>query len=309
MKVIFGIGKVKRIRRAAVALGVFDGLHLGHLKVLKSLTRYAKRIKGKSVVITFSPHPQQKPDIYSLEHRLRLLQELGIDFCIVVRFTPYFARISAGEFIKNFLIKKIRPFAVFVGENFTFGRGGSGGPALLRKFSKRGIFKLKVFPVYKIRKRTVSSTHIRRLIIDGKLPAAASLLGRPVSILGTVIRGSRLARYLGFPTANIKPHHEVLPPAGVYLVRVIFQQEKFKGLCYIGTRPTLKKPRQIYTTHIEVHIFEFRKNIYAKNLEIQFMKKMRPEKRFASLKLLTQQIKKDITLAKGISLHFFRHNI
>jgi len=309
MKVIFGIGKVKRIRRAVVALGVFDGLHLGHLKVLKSLTRYAKRIKGKSVVITFSPHPQQKPDIYSLEHRLRLLQEIGIDFCIVVGFTPSFARISATEFIKNFLIKKIHPFAVFVGENFTFGRGGAGSPALLRKFAKRGNFKLKAFPVYKVRKRTVSSTYIRRLIIDGKLSAAASLLGRPVSILGTVIRGSRLARYLGFPTANIKPHHEVLPPAGVYLVRVIFQQEKFKGLCYIGTRPTLKKPGQSCTTHIEVHIFEFRNNIYAKKLEIQFMKKMRPEKRFASLKSLAQQIKKDIALAKGISLHFFHHNI
>jgi riboflavin kinase/FMN adenylyltransferase len=298
MKVIFGIGKVKRIRRAVVALGVFDGLHLGHLKVLKNLTHYAKRIKGKSVVITFSPHPQQKPDIYSLEHRLRLLQKIAIDLCIVIKFTPSFARISATEFIKNFLIKKIHPFALFVGENFTFGTGAAGDPALLRKFAKRRIFRLKTFPVYKVRKKTISSTYIRRLILDGKLSTAASLLGRPVSILGTVITGSRLARYLGFPTANIKPHHEVLPPAGVYLVKVIFQQEKFKGLCYIGTRPTLKKPRPSCATHIEVHIFEFRKNIYAKKLEIQFMKKIRPEKRFASLKLLTRQIRKDIALAQ-----------
>lgn len=293
MKVISGIGRVKKIERPVVVLGVFDGLHRGHIRILKELTRYAKQVKGKSVVITFSPHPQGELHLYSLGRRIRLFEKIGIDICVVIRFTPSFARVSASEFIDNYLIKKIHPYSIFVGKNFTFGKGGRGKPSLLKKYAKRYNVKLKIFPICKIKGKSISSTYIRRLILTGQLSEAARFLGRPVSILGTVVKGSNLARYLGFPTANIKAHHEVSPPAGVYMVRVNLDNKTFNGICYIGSRPTFKTHN---AKHIEVHIFRFNKNIYARDLEIQFIKKIREERKFKSARQLTEQIKKDISL-------------
>lgn len=316
MKVVSGIGKIKKIRHSVVTLGVFDGLHLGHLRILKETVRYAKQIKGKSVVITFSPHPQRQCNLYSLDHRIRLFKKIGIDICVVIRFTDYFSKIPAPKFIKNFLIKKIHPNCVFVGENFTFGKDARGNPLLLKKYADTYNFKLKIFPVYNLEGKPISSTYIRQLILGGRLSKAARLLGRPVSILGTVVKGSRLARHLGFPTANIRAHHEVLPPSGVYITRVNFHNEKLKGICYIGGKPTFERQKvkpafpappaggrqagckRQNTKHIEVHIFGFNKNLYRKDLEIQFIKKIRNEKNFASVQLLAQQVKKDINLAQ-----------
>lgn len=306
MKVVFGIGKIKKIRRAVVTLGVFDGLHLGHLRILKELIRYAKQKKGRSVVVTFSPHPQNEFNLYSLEHRIRLFKEIGIDICIVIKFTDSFSKIRANEFIKNFLIRRVHPDYIFVGENFTFGKGAYGNPSLLKKYAKNNNFKLKIFPIYKLSGKTISSTYIRRLILIGKLNQAAKLLGRGVSILGRVVKGSSLARYLGFPTANIKAHHQILPPSGVYVVKVNLYNKKFNGLCYIGSKPTFKTRKQMKTDenrqnikHIEVHIFGFNKNVYGKDLEIQFIKKIRDEKKFASVQLLVEQVKKDIHKAQS----------
>lgn len=304
MKVVFGIGKIKKIRHSVVTLGVFDGLHLGHLRILKETVRYAKQIKGKSVVITFSPHPQRQLNLYSLDHRIRLFKKIGIDICIVIRFTDSFSRICASKFIKNFLIKKIHPNYIFVGENFTFGKDARGTSLLLKKYVDIYNFKLKIFPVYKLEGKVISSTYIRQLILAGRLNKAARLLGRPVSILGTVVEGSRLARYLGFPTANIKAHHEVLPPSGVYITRINFNNEKLKGICYIGGKPTFemqnaKRENRQNTKHIEVHIFGFNKNLYGKDLEIQFIKKIRDEKKFASVQLLAEQVKEDMHRAQS----------
>ena len=301
MKIIFGIGRFKRIRRAAVALGIFDGLHRGHLRILKAAVRYARLINGKSVVVTFSPHPQSELNLYSLNHRINRLREIGIDLCVVIKFTPSFSRMSASAFIQKILIKKIHPYYIFVGENFTFGRGARGTPVLLASYADRYGFRLKVIPIYKQKGRAVSSTHIRRLIGDGNLSEAKRLLGRPVSILGSVIKGSSLAADLGFPTANIRAHHEVLPPAGVYLVKVNFPNKTFRGLCYLGSKPTLGKGMiknlsvlKGQGIHIEVHLLGFKGNLYGRDLEIQFIKKIREEKKFASMGMLAAQIKKDI---------------
>lgn len=306
MKVIFGIGRVKGIRGAVAALGIFDGLHRGHLKILKAVVRRAKQIHAKSVVVTFNPHPQSEFNLYSLDHRINWLRKIGIDICVVIRFTHSFSRIPARAFIEKVLLKKLRPRCIFVGENFTFGRGGRGCPVLLKRYADRHHFSVKVIPIYKLKGRAVSSTYIRRLIADGDLFEAARLLGRPVSILGTVIKGSSLAQGLGFPTANIRAHHEVLPPAGVYLVKVNFPNRTFKGLCYLGSKPTLKK-RMVRNlsalkgqrVHIEVHLLGFKGNLYGRDLEIQFIRKIREEKKFSGLKLLAAQIKKDIRRVKS----------
>ncbi|MDP2927371.1 MAG: riboflavin biosynthesis protein RibF [Candidatus Omnitrophota bacterium] len=298
MKIIYGAGKVRKLCRPVVALGVFDGLHLGHRNILQAAVKKAGQIKGTSLVLTFFPHPQGKESLYSLEHRLRLIAELGVDVCIVVNFSRSFAKISAQDFIAKILVEKIRASFVYVGRNFRFGSQAAGDYRLLVKEAKRYKFRVKIFDVVKSGGLTISSTVIRRLIKNSKIKEAGELLGRRVSVLGTVIRGSRMGRLLGFPTANIKAHHEVIPPAGIYAVQIVFSKKKYNGVCYIGKRPTIHLKNK--AMRIEVHIFDFHKNIYGKVLEIQFIKLIRLDQKFANLKDLSAQIQKDIISCRKI---------
>ncbi|MBU4251418.1 MAG: riboflavin biosynthesis protein RibF [Candidatus Omnitrophica bacterium] len=298
MKIIYGVEKIGKLRRPVVALGVFDGLHLGHRNILQAVVKKARQIKGTSLVLTFFPHPQGKESLYSLEHRLRLIAELGLDVCIVVNFSRGFAKTSAVDFIAKILVEKIGANFVYVGRNFRFGNQARGDYRLLAKSAKKYKFGLKIFNVVKSAGVTVSSTAIRKLIKNSKIKEAERLLGRRVSILGTVERGSRLGRLLGFPTANIKPHHEVIPPAGIYAVGIVFSKKKYNGVCYIGKRPTLHPENK--AMRIEVHIFNFHKNIYGLVLEIQFIKLIRLDQKFASLKDLSAQIQKDIISCRKI---------
>jgi riboflavin kinase/FMN adenylyltransferase len=301
MKVIYGIDKIHKLKHPVVVLGVFDGVHLAHTRILKSAVRLSRSTNKKTALVTFWPHPQKEPSIYSLEHRLRLISRLGIDISIVVRFNKAFARLPAERFVKKILLEKIGAEYILVGENFRFGRGAKGDYELLGELAGQYQFKLKVFPVVRINNRPVSSTYIRRLIIQGNLAAARRLLGRPVSVLGTVIRGDSFGRRLGFPTANINPHHEVLPPSGVYAVRITLTRRQLKGVCYIGSKPTFKNENE---KRVEVYIFNFNKKIYKKYLEINFIKKIRKEKKLKSSLSLIRQIKKDILQARAyLSLH------
>lgn len=284
-----------------MALGVFDGVHIGHRRILKAVADKAMQIRGTSAVVTFFPHPQKEKSLYSLEHRLNLISALGIDLCIVITFNKAFSQISAEDFVKNILVNKICARYIYVGRNFRFGKDAQGDFRMLHKLSRIYNFKLKAFDIIKINGQPVSSTYIRKLITEGKLNKAKELLSRPVSVLGTVIKGSSLATRLGFPTANIDPHHEVLPPSGVYAISAIFKNKKFKGVCYIGSKPTFISPGQ---RHIEAYIFSFNKNIYGEYLEIQFIKKMRDERKFSSPETLAKQVKKDINLAKEASFSF-----
>jgi riboflavin kinase/FMN adenylyltransferase len=298
---------VRKFKRPVVALGVFDGVHRGHRKVLEAAVKKARAVKGKSIALTFWPHPHGQESIFSLRHRLLLLEELAIDAAVVVRFSPAFSRIPAEDFVRNTLVKKLAARYIYVGDNFRFGKDSSGDLALLRRLSGPYGFRLRAFRTVSYRGRPVSSTLIRGLIRRGELKMAARLLRHPVSVLGSVKRGTALGRLIGFPTANIDPHHEVIPPSGIYAVRVALGEKRLKGACYIGTKPTLRKA----TGHraqatgregvsIEVHIINFRGNIYGKYLEIQFVKKIRPDRRFASLALLSRQIRKDAAAAAGI---------
>lgn len=291
MNVIRGIQNIKGIKKSVVVIGVFDGVHRGHIDILRSAVIQARKIKGKSVVMTFWPHPQKEPSLYSLEHRLKLIADQGIDFCVVINFNRKFSSIRAENFIKDILLKKFRAKYIFVGSNFRFGKYAKGNIKVLRGFGKKYSFKVTVFKVVRKNNLAVSSTIIRALIKKGQLSKAESLLTRPVSVLGTVIKGISLAQRMGVPTANINPHHEVTPGSGIYAVRVIFSNKQYLGICYIGRKPTfnIRKER-----HIEVHIFGFKKNIYGKDLEIQFLKKIRNDKKFTSLFDLACQIHKDI---------------
>ncbi len=309
MKIIYNLNKIKKYNKPVVALGVFDGLHYAHRRILKETVRQARAIKGTSIVVTFWPHPQKENSLYSLEHRLKLIAELSINVCIVMKFNKAFAGIPAEDFIKKVLVHKIRARYIYVGRNFRFGRNATGDFRTLGHLSSAYNFKVKVFDVMRLRQRVISSTYIRRLITKGDLRGAEMLLCRPVSVLGTVIKGSALAKRLGFPTANIDPHHEVVPPPGIYAVKAVLNNEAWPAVCYIGSKPTFEASRMRSQKlrnpgNIEVHIFDFNKNIYGKNLEIQFIRKIRNERRFACVEELAKQVKKDILHARHVfSLH------
>lgn len=298
MKIIQGINNIGKIKKPVLAMGVFDGVHRGHKEILKAAVEDARKIKGTSIALTFWPHPQQQGSLYSLEHRLRLIAELGIDLCIVVNFTRHFAQIKAEDFIKNILVNKIGVQYIYVGNDFKFGKDAEGNLKLLNNLGKIFGFKARGFRIIKSENKPISSTLIRSLIKKGEIRKAQGLLDRPVSVLGTVIKGTALGRMLGFPTANIDPHHEVIPARGIYAVKVILGKKKLGGVCYIGKRPTIiAKNNKI---NIEVHILNFDGDIYGKYLEIQFAKIIRGDEKFPSLKHLTGQIEKDVASAKKI---------
>ncbi len=319
MKIIRGIDKIKRpFKKAVVTIGIFDGVHIGHQFVLKKIIRRAEKLKGKSVVVTFNPHPlkilnpQTSPALLtSLSHRIDLIARLGVDVCLVVNFTKRFCSLSPEDFIRKILVEKVGTQEIFIGNNFRFGCNEQGDVELLRKMGKNFGFKVNcIKPVrcslskgvstLKADRKIISSTQIRLLIEQGKIEEAARFLGRAVSILGTVIKGETRGRRVGYPTANIDPHQEAIPPDGVYAVEVRLKRRKRFGLLNIGTQPTFSFSRK--KPVIEVHIFNFKQNIYAKDLEISFIKKLRREKKFLSAQQLAEQIKKDCHKAKQLTI-------
>lgn len=311
MKTAYGLIHFRSPRkRPAVALGVFDGLHCGHQRIISRLIKEAKRIRTISLVVTFFPHPQKEDLLYSLPHRLKLLEESGVDLCLVVRFTRALRRMTAEEFLKKILLKKINPAVVFIGRNFTFGRNAEGNWQLLKEYSGRKKFKLFVMDMLELKGKQVSSSRIRGLIRAGKFSKASKLLGRPVIIFGKVTRGYSLGKRLGYPTANVDAEHEVVPPFGVYSVKVKLSGKYFGGICYIGDRPTVSssdRNKSKGQASIEAHIFGFKGNLYGRKIQIEFVKKIRSQKKFASVRELARQIRKDIRLCvtcqAGESLH------
>jgi riboflavin kinase/FMN adenylyltransferase len=309
MKVIYGIGRIKkRFRAAVVTIGIFDGVHRGHKYIIKETIKRARQLKGTSMVLTFDPHPvnvlrprNYLPLLISLEHRIRLFKALKVDVVIVERFSKRFSRLTPGEFIKNLFLKKIDPKEILVGSGFTFGRDACGDTDSLRKMGDLCNFRIREISPLKIGRRVISSTLIRRLIQEGKLKDASRCLGREVSLLGKVMGGKRKARVLGFPTANIYPCGEVTPPAGVYATRVIFNNKKFDSMTFVGRSPTFETKIDTMCADIEVHIFDFNKKIYNRYIEIEFLKKIRKPRKFNSQDSLREQIKKDELAVR----HFF----
>ncbi len=303
MEVFYSLSQLKQYPKPAVAIGVFDGLHRAHRHIIRSALKRSRATGGTALVVTFYPHPRGKESIYSLEHRLKLIEELGVDACLVIRFTRAFSLLKAGDFLEKIIIKKIRAESLFVGKDFRFGRNAEGNIALLRAYARQGCYGLKVFDVIKISGRVVSSTFIRSLILAGRLTQAKRLLIHPVSVLGRVVRGDGVATRLGFPTANVCPHHEILPPAGIYAVKIIWQDTVLKGVCYIGRKPTFQH-HPGNRLHVEVHILGFSRDIYGEYLEVQFIKKIRNDKKFPSPQALGLQISRDIAQVKAF---FTRH--
>ena len=292
MKTILSPRKLRKaFEKTVVLIGVFDGLHRGHRCLIQKAVSLSRARNKKSVCVTFHPHPKKQPCLISLTHRLRLIEELGVDYCLVIKFNRRFSLVTAEDFVKDILVKFFHPEFIFIGENFRFGYQARGTVEVLKALS--GIFGFKVRAIKELsaEDKKISSRAIRHLIKAGELKEAQRLLGRRVSVLGTVISGAKRGRGLGYPTANINPHHEVLPASGVYAVKIFYREKEYRGICNIGTRPTFDNPEDNQT--IEAHLFNFKKNIYGQDLEIQFIRKIRDEKKFPGHSSLVEQIKKD----------------
>jgi riboflavin kinase / FMN adenylyltransferase len=312
MKIISGLQRIPRYANPVVALGVFDGVHAGHREIIGFCVRRARAVRGTSCIVTFWPHPGKEELLYSLSHRLRLFEEMGVDVCVVIRFTTSFSRMSPNAFIRRVLVGSIGAHLVCVGNNFRFGSSAAGTVHTLTQSASLFGFGIKIFPMKAIGAFPVSSTRIRKCVRRGELRRARRLLGRPVSVFGTVERGKAYGRELGFPTANVNPHHEVIPPSGVYVVSVILRKSIKRGVCYIGPSPeflrTRRRVRTEYPDSVEVHILDFKKMMYGLDIEVQFLAKIRGRMEFPSPRGLAAQIEKDIHAARSwFSLHAHQH--
>ncbi len=307
MRIIRGLRNLKHpIRRSVVTIGMFDGVHIGHRKIIDNVVACAENKKLESVIVTFDPHPsrvvspsENVPSLISLEHRLDIFKRLGVDTAVVINFAKPFARMSPQNFVKKILIDRLGARHIYTGENFYFGSSASAGSGDLDRIASPYGAKVVSVPQAEVSGEAVSSSLIRKYIASGELNKAERLLGRPVSILGTVVRGARFARVLGYPTANINPHHEVIPPAGVYAIKVQIGPAMRNGVLNIGKRPTFYAPRD-REPGIEAHIFDFKGRIYGKEIEVYFVRKIRDERRFEDAEALVRQIKRDIKSA-GLS--------
>jgi len=303
MKVIYGIGRLKLTKPSCIAVGVFDGLHRGHQTIIRKVVSIAKKNKTQSVVLTFFPHPDsvvksknKSPLLISLKHRISLINLFGVDVCVVVRFNKAFREITAKEFISKVLIERCHMKDLVISRNFIFGKDRVNDSKLIKRLARDFNFKVHFQPEIKINKKIVSSTLIRSLIRRGDLKGASKLLGRSVEVMGTVVGGDSRGRKLGFPTANIDPHHEVIPPKGVYIIETWLKNRRLLGLANIGFRPTFRNDKREI---IEIHFLNFKRSIYGKDLSIAFIKKLRSEKKFKRKSLLIYQIEKDIQQAQS----------
>lgn len=289
-----------------LAIGVFDGVHLGHRAVLQRALDDARRGGGTAVAVTFDPHPIRvlRPEsaprlLTSTAHKLQLIRTFGVAQPLVIPFDREFAATPPEDFIRA-LAAASRPLReICVGHEWSFGKGRAGNLALLGKMGAELAFDEVGVPAVTIDGEIVSSTLIRHAIEAGELARAARFLGREFTVLGTVVRGGQLGRKLGFPTANLAAHNEQFPPNGVYAVKVQRAEAVWRGVANIGVRPTLENSSGERV--LEVHLLDFAGELYGEDLEISFQRFLRTEQKFAGLDALKAQIARDVIAAREVS--------
>jgi riboflavin kinase / FMN adenylyltransferase len=292
-------------RPVVFAVGSFDGVHRGHQQVIGRAVDLARQADGESWALTLDPHPLKilKPDaapplITSTLHKLRLIENLGVDGCVVMPFTLDVAAEEPDHFLKR--LKRTVPglSALVVGENWTFGHHGRGDVSLLKKLAPALSFEASVVPPVLWENEAISSSRVRQAVMKGRLAEARETLGRSFSILGTVVSGKRIGRQLGFPTANLDPHNEVRPPSGVYAVKVLVNGRRFKGAAFLAeSREAPITPSGFVT---EVHILDFEEDIYGADIEALFIEWIRAPRHFETRGALKKQIGLDVRQASEL---------
>ncbi|HEY7535143.1 MAG TPA: bifunctional riboflavin kinase/FAD synthetase [Thermodesulfobacteriota bacterium] len=301
MKVIFDPQESLKTDTSAT-IGIFDGVHIGHRRLIGLLKEDAREKNASSCIITFHPHPQKVlrgidiPLIIPLRERFKLLEKEGVDVTVCYSFTREFATVSAREFVSGMLVRKLRIKSMFVGPDFFFGRNREGNLNLLKDMGKEYNFETrKVEPAF-LDGELVSSTAIRRLLEEGMVRKAARFLGKPFSIEGTVKEGERRGRKLGFPTANVDTDWEMLPKRGVYVTWAHIDEERYESITNVGVRPTFGENKLL----VETHIIDFKGDLYGKPIRVEFMDRLRDERRFESIDELVAQISRDVKRTKEI---------
>jgi len=299
----------KPLERSVLTVGNFDGLHLGHRRIMATVTGRARAFGGEAAVYTFEPHPRKvlQPDraprlLTTLEQKLELFDAAGVDVAIVESFDREFAKLPAERFVREVLFERIAPLEVYVGYDFRYGRDREGSMRTLTELGPHLGFAVTIVPELKLGSRDVNSTRIRELLEQGNVSEAALLLGRPYTIRGQVVAGQRRGRTLGFPTLNLAAENEVLPEAGVYACCVRFLDagtpapgSVHRAVTNVGQRPTFGDVDRPLT---EAHLLDFAADVYGRRVEIAFVERLRSEQRFESVDALRAQIARDAAQAR-----------
>lgn len=300
MEVYHGIENFSRIAYPVVTTGTFDGVHMGHMTIINRLKEVAIKQKGETVLLTFFPHPrmvlQEDNDlklINTLDEKINLLEKAGIDHLIIHPFTKEFSRLTSLEFVRDLMVNKIGTKCLVIGYDHHFGRNREGSFEHLMEFGPLYGFDVEEIPAQDIDNVNVSSTKIRKALLEGDLKTANEYLTHPFSITGKVVSGAQNGRKLGFPTANIEvlERYKLIPAHGIYAVKVQIDYQIFKGMLNIGVRPTIADADGKPT--IEVNIFDFDEDIYGKQISVQLIDRIRAEEKFPSLDDLVKQMHLD----------------
>jgi len=292
-------------RKVFVAIGMFDGVHLGHQQVIRQTIADARQHEALAVVVTFDCHPNSvvaparvPPLIYSLPQKLRVVESLGADAILLIQFDLQFSQQPGETFIRSLAADFGRVHSICVGSAFTFGHKRSGNVSLLQTLGREMKFSVHGMAAVALDGKVVSSTRIREHIRAGELDAASQMLGRAYSLAGKITRGDQIGRQLGFPTANIDAAGLVLPPNGVYAVHARVRGQNHRAALNIGTRPTLSNPQP--SLQIEAHLLDFSSEIYGEEMEVTFIEKLRDEQKFPSREALRAQIERDVQAAREL---------
>lgn len=310
MKILHNLLDIPKVENQWPAIGLtignFDGVHIGHRQLLKKIKSDCESRSLLFVVVTFVPHPQKilNPDkerflINSYEQRRNLLKELGVDVLVEMNFTRDFSTLKAEDFLARYLLPYPNLKNLYLGYDFAFGANKEGGHDLVNSICHPRGIKVEIQPKYEFNHEVVSSSLIRDLIVAGKVDEVAPILERPFHLEGVVVKGEGRGKKIGFPTANIQVALDlIVPQKGVYVTRTIYKGMTYQSVTNIGHNPTFKDTNQI---HIETNLFDFNNDIYGEMLDIQFLKKIRDEKKFPTVNDLIGQIRSDVETAKTFS--------
>jgi riboflavin kinase / FMN adenylyltransferase len=301
MRIFEGLTKKMPIKNAVVTIGTFDGVHLGHQEILKTLNAEAANCDGESVLLTFYPHPRmvlfpENGDLQLLQtqtEKLEKLASIGLQNAVIYPFSKEFADLSAERFVEEILIKGLQAKMVIIGYDHQFGHNREGNLAFLKSYADKGFFELLEIPAEQIDEAYISSSKIRKAVLSGEISVANSCLGSPFELTGTVVKGLQNGRKIGFPTANvhIEDEQKIIPATGVYAVEMEVLGKCHKGMMNIGWRPTIQEEKT--QRKIEVHLFDFHDEIYGESCSIQVLEFVRPEHKFPNLEALKDQIQLD----------------
>ncbi len=310
MKIIQTISNFNSLEKTVVTIGTFDGIHIGHQKILKDLIETAKKENKKSVLLTFFPHPrmvlQKEVTIQllnTIEEKSSLLEKMGLDYLIIHPFSKEFSRLTALDFVRDILVNQLNTSRLIIGYDHHFGKNREGNIHQLKEYSSLYDFNVEEIPAQDIDNVSVSSTKIRNALQEGSLKTANNYLGYNYMLNGTVVNGKSLGGKIGFPTANLEVNetYKLIPKTGVYIIKTVIDSVLFYGMMNIGFRPTVSGKDQT----IEAHLFNFNKDLYGKNLRLELLYFLRKEKKFDSIDDLIVQLKLD----KENSIAYLKNNL